>query len=85
MSGSTSVFFREVDGRTLTFRAQDGKVVDAETGSVWSAARRAVSGPLVGSVLTQVIHQNHFWFAWAVFEPGTELRSEIADITGPVG
>ena len=85
VSGSTSVFCREIDGRTLSFRVDGDRVLDIETESEWSVTGRAVSGPLAGATLRPVIHQNHFWFAWAVFEPDTELRSNITDVTGPVG
>ncbi|MBT4942908.1 MAG: DUF3179 domain-containing protein, partial [Chloroflexi bacterium] len=43
------------------------------------------SGPLAGKKLEPVIHANHFWFAWAVFEPDTEIRDGADDISGPTG
>jgi hypothetical protein len=31
------------------------------------------AGPLKGEFLNPVIHGNHFWFAWIVFRPESEL------------
>jgi hypothetical protein len=73
--GAVGVFRPEVDGRPLTFELRDGEVVDAETGSVWDVTGRARSGPLAGSVLEAVAHDNTLWFAWAAFRPETEVRT----------
>jgi hypothetical protein len=27
-----------------------------------------------------VAHGNHFWFAWAVFKPETEVRGAVGDL-----
>ena len=62
----------------------DDGIVDEETGSVWNTLGKAISGPMAGTELEPVIHQNHFWFAWAVFEPDTEIRDSEDDIAGPV-
>jgi hypothetical protein len=74
--GQTAVFDRRVAGRVLTFRATPGGFEDRETGSRWDMAGRAVSGPLRGQRLTAVPHGNHFWFAWVVFRPGTEVWTQ---------
>jgi hypothetical protein len=71
--GETAVFDRRVAGRVLTFRATAAGFQDRETGSRWDMAGRAVAGPLQGQRLTAIPHGNHFWFAWVVFRPGTEL------------
>jgi hypothetical protein len=71
--GQTAVFDRRVDGRTLTFRGTAAGFQDRETGSRWDMAGRAVAGPLRGQRLRAVPHGNHFWFAWIVFRPDTEL------------
>lgn len=68
-----------VDGSQdpLTFTIQDGKVVDVETGSVWSLTGRADSGPFQGSLLP--IHPASmigFWFAWSAFHPETEVWTQ---------
>ena len=84
-SGSSTVFNRVLDGQALTFTLGESGITDEETGSVWSIIGKAVSGPLEGKALEQVVHQNHFWFAWAVFEPDTEVRSDAGAVSGPVG
>ncbi|MBW3627963.1 MAG: DUF3179 domain-containing protein [Gemmatimonadetes bacterium] len=71
--GQTAVFDRRLEGRTLTFRAVRGGFRDRETGSGWTLAGRAVDGPLKGQRLRPVPHGNHFWFAWVVFRPETEI------------
>ena len=69
--GSTGVFDSHVDGRKLTFRADAGTFVDEKTGSVWNIVGKAVRGPLTGTELTPIVHGDHFWFAWAAFQPDT--------------
>ena len=32
-----------------------------------------VNGPLTGRQLTRIVHQDHFWFAWAAFKPATRI------------
>ncbi len=83
-SGSTTMFSRVVDGETLTFLLGETGIVDEQTGSVWNIVGKATSGPMDGKELEPVIHQNHFWFAWAVFEPDTEIRGTVDDVIGPV-
>ena len=71
--GATGVFDPVVDGTKLTFAfAPDrGSIVDEETGSTWSILGEAVGGPLEGTELGRIVHQDHFWFAWAAFHPDT--------------
>jgi hypothetical protein len=83
-SGSTTVFSRVAGNEALTFVLDGGRIVDEQTGSAWTIAGKAVEGPLAGSQLEPVVHQNHFWFAWAVFEPDTVVKSSASDVTGPV-
>ncbi len=71
--GASGVFLPEADGRALTFRAEDGEIVDNETGSTWDLLGRAVDGSLEDAQLTPVIHGDHFWFAWAAFKPDTRI------------
>ncbi|MBT5475954.1 MAG: DUF3179 domain-containing protein [Chloroflexi bacterium] len=85
ISGSTTMFNRIVDGQTLTFTLGADGIIDIETQSTWSLLGTAESGPLAGKKLEPVIHANHFWFAWAVFEPDTEIRDGADDISGPTG
>ncbi len=71
--GSVAVFIPEADGETLTFTTRDGDFVDEETGTTWNLAGEGVDGPLAGEELEQVHHFDTFWFAWAAFQPDTEL------------
>ncbi|MCI0809170.1 MAG: DUF3179 domain-containing protein, partial [Chloroflexi bacterium] len=80
-SGSATAFSRTVGDRTLTFELTDLGITDVETGSVWNLVGMAVSGELKGTQLTPVIHASHFWFAWAVFKPETEVRDSVEDLT----
>lgn len=59
------------DGTPLTFRAEDGMIVDDQTGSTWNVFGRATSGELQGTQLEQYLAYPHFWFAWAAFRPDT--------------
>jgi hypothetical protein len=72
--GSTGVYDPRVEGRTLSFRS-GGRTEfrDRETGSRWTLAGVAVEGPLKDQRLTPLPHQDAFWFAWAAFQPDTEL------------
>ena len=74
--GSTGVFEREVDGQLLDFQPDPddpATFIDVQTQSVWNIFGRAVSGEMAGVDLTPVVHANHFWFAWAAFQPDTEV------------
>ncbi len=72
--GSAAVYDPRLDGRTLTFSPSgQTEFTDRETGSRWTLAGLAVAGPLEGSRLTALPHQDAFWFAWAAFQPETAL------------
>ena len=73
--GSTGVYDPNIDGEKLTFELRDGAIVDTKTGSEWNIFGEAVEGPLAGQSLRPVIHANHFWFAWRVFYPETQIRT----------
>ena len=74
--GSSTSFFPEAGGRRLTFEAAgDGFFRDRETRSTWNLSGEAVGGELEGAQLTEMIHGNHFWFAWVVFRPETRVWS----------
>ena len=65
---------RRVDGRTLTFRADGDRMVDAETGSAWEPlSGRAVSGPMAGRTLSAVPATTGFWHAWKSHHPDTRV------------
>ena len=73
-------FDRNVDGSTLSFRAEgdgDGTqtvLVDDQTGSRWVAfTGKAIEGKMKGTTLTRVPSHLSFWFAWTDWNPDTEL------------
>lgn len=72
--GTTGVFLRAVDSRLLTFAPVADGFRDRETGSTWDLTGRAIAGPLKGTRLDPVPHGDYFWFAWAAFQPDTEIR-----------
>ncbi|MYE47582.1 MAG: DUF3179 domain-containing protein [Chloroflexi bacterium] len=71
--GSAGAFSPFLDGERLRFEAREGAIVDIATGSTWDVLGRAVGGPLAGAQLTPLVSGNHFWFAWAVFQPETRV------------
>ncbi len=81
VAGSVALYSRLVHGDPLTFEVTDSGITDSETGSTWSLAGLAVDGELLGTQLEPVVHANHFWFAWAVFKPETEIRDSLDDLT----
>ena len=80
--GATAVYEPVVDGEKLIFKVEADVIVDEETGSKWNILGRAVEGPLEGSRLAPVVHANHFWFAWAAFNPATEVRTGAETAVG---
>lgn len=76
-SGSTGVFDRRVDGRTLTFEYDgNGRFQDEQTGSTWTVTGEAVDGPLIGTQLERLQHGDYFAFAWFAFRPETTLYED---------
>ena len=71
--GQSAVYERTLGDRTLTFERDGERFRDRETESTWDLAGRAVAGPLEGERLAPIPYGNHFWFAWAVFKPNTEV------------
>ena len=67
--GAAAAFSPLVNGERLTLEVRDGQIVDTKTGSVWNVLGRAISGPMEGTELEPVLHANHSWFAWSVFQP----------------
>jgi hypothetical protein len=74
---SVRAFERTVDGRALSFSAKAGatesKLTDAETGSSWSFAGKATSGPLAGRQLRKVVALSDYWFDWKTYHPDTAV------------
>ena len=71
--GAAAVFSPLLDGQPLTFRWDDGTIVDNETGSQWNVLGKATEGELAGEQLSPVVSINHFWFSWAAFRPETRV------------
>jgi hypothetical protein len=73
--GQTAAFIAELDGQQLTLEPSetDGRFTDAETGSTFDLRGRALDGPLEGSQLEAIPHDDTFWFVWVAFRPDTEL------------
>ncbi len=71
--GSAGVYAPTVRGRALTFQPAPNGFRDRETASTWTLGGLAVAGPLRGQRLTVLPSQDAFWFAWAAFNPQTEL------------
>lgn len=72
--GAATVWSPLVGGRRLTLApAGDALFKDRETGSTWNILGQAIAGPLAGSQLAPIVHGNHFWFAWAAFNPDTAV------------
>jgi uncharacterized protein DUF3179 len=74
---SVRAFERRLDGRELSLFARPGppplRLVDAETGSEWDFAGKAVSGPLAGKELPRVYVLKSYWFDWRTREPETAV------------
>ena len=65
-----------LNGQRLSFSVQNERIVDDATGSTWTVGGRAVEGPQSGASLEPVRRAYvAFWFAWAVFQPDTDLWS----------
>ncbi|MAG37753.1 MAG: hypothetical protein CL878_16070, partial [Dehalococcoidia bacterium] len=73
------IFSAKLGGGALRF--EDGKdsaanpvIRDTQTGSVWDAAGRAVSGQHAGRALTPLPTRSTLWFAWFAAYPDTDLK-----------
>lgn len=71
-------FDRQLDGRTLTFYADDispesAPFKDKETGTRWTLAGRAVDGPLRGQELKWINSIQCRWYAWSAEYPETSI------------
>ncbi len=71
--GTVGAFDRRLGSRTLSFSAQAGGFHDHETGSAWDITGHAFAGPLAGSQLRPLSHDEQFWFALAAFLPHARL------------
>lgn len=71
--GAVGTFDPRVDDKLLTFEWRGENFVDKETGSVWSITGAAIDGALKGKQLTPLLRTDTFWFAWAAFQPDSEI------------
>ena len=71
---TAAVYSPMADERRLSFYAEDGEILDRETGSTWNQAGMAVRGQLKGSQLDPLPYTISFWFSWVAFYPDTDLR-----------
>lgn len=71
--GAAVAYSRQIDGKTLTFKFADGKILDEQTNSEWNLFGQAISGELKRKQLAPVVSINHFWFSWAAFRPETKI------------
>jgi hypothetical protein len=73
--GATGVFRRTVDGQQLTFSPDgDEAFTDTETSSTWTVLGIAVDGPLAGTQLERIPHDDTFWFVQFAFRPETRVE-----------
>lgn len=79
---AAAAFSRRLNGRVLTFRADQGQFMDAETSSRWNVLGHATAGPLAGKRLRKVDGGVHFAFAWLAFNPDTEIYGQAGAQTG---
>ncbi|MFQ5406798.1 MAG: DUF3179 domain-containing protein [Anaerolineales bacterium] len=71
--GSSAVFERAFEGQVLTFRWESEAFRDDQTGSVWNIFGQATTGALAGAQLKRIASHEYLWFAWAAFQPDTEI------------
>ena len=72
--GGAMAYRAIANGQPLTFEVVDGQRRDVETGSTWNFDGVAVDGPLQGAALSPIGDAyTAFWFAWAEFQPDTDV------------
>jgi len=73
--GSAVVLSRRgPDGTILEFEtADDGRMRDTESGSIWNLDGLATDGSMSGAQLERIPNDQPFWFAWAIFRPDTTI------------
>lgn len=70
-SENSRAFERDVDGNTLDFVYDDGKILDVQTNSEWNYDGLSVSGENSGMQLKRMSIEPGFWFEWVAFHPQT--------------
>ena len=74
--GSTGVFNRELNNETYSFLFRDGKIMDEQTGSIWSITGKFTNGKLKSKQLKRIPHGDYFSFAWFAFQSQTPLYTK---------
>lgn len=75
--GATGVFSPVVDGQELTFTPHgDDRFTDTQTASTWTVLGAAVDGPLAGTQLERIPHDDTFWFVQYAFRPDIRVVAE---------
>lgn len=67
------IFDRTVWDDPILFTNKNGRLVDVETGTIWSYDGKALSGNLQGASMDEFFGIYAFWFAWYAFHPETLL------------
>ncbi len=76
-SMSPLLFGRELDNKELTFRWQDGQVLDLQTQSTWNIQTgRASGGPLEGKALPEIVSTLSFREHWHIFHPDSTVYGD---------
>jgi uncharacterized protein YbaR (Trm112 family) len=79
INGSINAYSALLDGQTLSFQNQTGRIEDKETGSIWDASGLAVQGPLKGSRLEVIIARQSLDFsAYHFYREAGELPGPYA-------
>lgn len=74
-SGGIKIFTREIDGSTLEFRLENGKMLDSD-GNEWSFDGESLEGEYSGESFDRLNSHGFFWFAWSEFHPDTEIYGQ---------
>jgi len=72
------VFSPTIEDTILEFQRNGGDIVDTATGSIWSVAGVATSGPMEGTALAAMSTRTTFWFAMVGAFPQVELYAGAA-------
>ncbi|MBA2316892.1 MAG: DUF3179 domain-containing protein [Euzebyales bacterium] len=82
--GQAGVFRAEADGQPLKLEpVVGGRFADAATGSTWTVTGAAIDGPLAGTQLERLHHDDTFWFVQFAFRPGTRVEDTSAAPANP--
>lgn len=66
-------FAARLETATLAFVYRDGKMIDAQSHSLWNSAGRCIAGPLKGKTLSPITATPSFAFAWLAFHANSTI------------